>query len=107
MTGSDELPKAAQAAILLGFHSRGHGALLEPYARAYVEVVEPLWEARSTEKAMLVASALYPREVVSADTLAVVDAWLDSPGRPAACRRLVSEGRDETSRALRARAADA
>ena len=107
VTADDSLPKAAQAAVLRGFHARGHAALVAPYAKAYVDSLAGLWESRATEKAMLAASGLYPRLVVDAATLALVDGWLATGDRPAACRRLVSEGRDETARTLRAQAVDA
>ena len=50
---------------------------------------------------------VYPFDQVSAETVAMTEAWLAQDGHHPAVRRLVAEGRDGVARALRARAKDA
>ena len=72
----------------------------------YFDVIDGVWERRSIEVASKVIVGLYPRWAVDQRTVDLALAW-DAGDHPSALRRLVSEGRSGTERALRARAADA
>ena len=79
---------------------------MAPYVEKYFADVAGVWERRSIEVAQKVAVGLYPRWATDQRTVDLATAW-DSDNHPAALRRLVSEGRAGTERALRARGADA
>jgi aminopeptidase N len=107
VVSDDQLPNAIGEAIVRGFFHPTQAALTAPYAMAYFQVVDKVWERRSSEVAQTVAIGLYPSPHVSWDVVDAADAWLADASRSPALRRLVSEGRDATLRALRARARDA
>ena len=79
---------------------------MAPFVEKYFAEVGGVWERRSIEVAQKVAVGLYPRWAIDQRTVDLALAW-DSEEHPSALRRLVSEGRSGTERALRARAADA
>ncbi|MBT8226845.1 MAG: aminopeptidase N [Dactylosporangium sp.] len=103
----DHLPNWLQRSLLQGFQHPSHVALTGPYTRKYFTVIDGIWARRDSEQAQDFVQLAYPAYQISEDTLGLTDAWLAEPGRPAALRRLVVEGKDSVVRALRARAADA
>jgi aminopeptidase N len=100
-------PLATKRAILTGFWQPDQEQLLVDYAeRRWVEVLERIWAERSVDEALDLTNAVYPSlfvapEVVDAANRALANETLPPPGR-----RSVIEGKDDTLRALRARAAD-
>jgi aminopeptidase N len=80
--------------------------LLAPYAPRYFDVIRDVWARRTTEIARTIASGLYPRLIVSEDTLARTDALLAGDDLPAALRRLLREERAELARSLAAQQRD-
>jgi aminopeptidase N len=50
---------------------------------------------------------MFPRTLISTETLDTVDAWLESSDANPAAKRYVREGRDDVARALAAQARDA
>jgi aminopeptidase N len=105
----DELPNAMQRAVIGGFAHRRQGELVAPYAMRYFDEVRDVWERRSSELAQNVVVGLFPSwsSTTTAETMAAADRFLADDSMPAALRRLVSEGRADIARALRAREADA
>ncbi len=105
----DELPHAMQRAVINGFVSPGQGELIAPYMQRYFDEIGELWERRTSELAQTVVVALFPTwsSTISPDTLAAADEFLAGDTVPPALRRLVTEGRADVARALRAREADA
>jgi aminopeptidase N len=99
----DELPNAINEAIISGFSHPAQKALLADYVTAYFADVADVWERRSSERAQPVATGLYPHWAVDPATVEAADAWLADESHPPALRRLVSEGRAGTLRALAAR----
>jgi aminopeptidase N len=79
--------------------------LLEPYVARYFDVIRDVWASRTTEIARTIATGLYPRLFVSADTLARTDALLAGE-LPTTLRRLLAEERAELARALAAQTRD-
>ena len=84
-------------------------SLLTPYVARYFAEVSEVWERRTSELAQNVVIGLFPvwSSTISADTLAAADEFLGRDDLPAAQRRLVSEGRADVARAVRARQTDA
>jgi aminopeptidase N len=104
----EDLPNAMQRAIIGGFAHRRQGELVAPYARKYFDDVQGVWDRRSSELAQNVVLGLFPSwsSTITSQTLAEADEFLANDAVPSALRRLVSEGRADVARALRAREAD-
>jgi aminopeptidase N len=104
----DSLPNAMQEAVIAGFAPASQGELVAPYARRYFEDVREVWERRTSELAQNVVVGLFPSwsSTITDETVALADEFLADQDVPFALRRLVSEGRADILRALRARQAD-
>jgi aminopeptidase N len=97
-----ELPNAIVESIVGGFYHPAQHALTEPYVQRYFDSISDIWQQRPGEMARMLARGLYP-DAVSDAALAAADAFLARSTLPPPLRRLVSEGRDDVQRALRAR----
>jgi aminopeptidase N len=106
LINDDGMANALQDAAIGGFTHPAQTQLLGPYVDRYFADVADVWERRSIEVAQKVAVGLYPRWAVDQRTVDLA-VQFDAGEHPTALRRLVSEGRSGTERALRARAADA
>ncbi len=106
LINDDGMANALQDAAIGGFSHPAQRDLMAPYVEKYFAEVGGVWERRSIEVAQKVAVGLYPRWATDQRTVDLANEW-DSEDHPPALRRLVSEGRAGTERALRARAADA
>jgi aminopeptidase N len=104
----DTLPNAMQEAVIAGFSHSTQGALVAPFAVRYFDEVSDVWERRTSELAQNVVVGLFPSwsSTINAETVALADAFLARADVPSALRRLVSEGRADVVRALRAREVD-
>ncbi len=104
-----EVSHAVMRAVLTGFRSPLHSELLAPYPTQYFEKVAEVWERLTPETARVIVAGLFPAwsSAINEDTLRLADGFLADTSRPAALRRLVSEGRADVARSLRAREADA
>ena len=107
LTEGEALPNWLQRALLGGFQHSAQVALTAPYAARYFEVVDQIWATRDSDPAQEFVEGAYPILQINAETLRATEAWLAVPGKPAALRRLVAEGRDSVVRALAGRAVDA
>jgi aminopeptidase N len=107
-TEDDHLPNAMQEAVIAGFAYPTQGALLEPYVPRYFQAVPDVWRRRTSELAQNVAIGLFPTWIstITPATIEAADEFLGRSELPAALRRLVSEGRADVARAVRARATD-
>ncbi len=104
----EPLSLATQRAILDGFWRPGHSALLSEYAEVrWVDALTRVWAERGADERLALTAALFPATRASTAILAAADRVLATDLLPAAGRRIVAEGRDDTLRALRAQAADA
>ncbi|HKS44474.1 MAG TPA: aminopeptidase N [Amycolatopsis sp.] len=101
----DELPNAVGTSIIGGFSHPGQKELLGEYVGEYFAVIDDVWQRRSSERAQPTIVGLFPAWAVEHSTVAAADEWL-ADERPAALRRLVSEGRAGILRALAAREFD-
>ena len=104
-TSETELPNAITEAIIGGFYHPAQRELTEPFVQRYFDTIGQIWEQRSGEMARAIAVGLYP-DPISDSAVAAADAFLADATLPPALRRLVSEGRDDVQRALRARVRD-
>jgi aminopeptidase N len=101
-TTDEELPNAIVESIVGGFYHPAQHELTEPYLRRYFDTVGQIWEERPGEMARMLVVGLYP-DAISDAALSTADAFLSQASVPPPLRRLVSEGRDDVRRALRAR----
>ncbi|MFH7597128.1 aminopeptidase N [Streptomyces racemochromogenes] len=93
--------------IGLGIAQGCQRELLRPYADRYFAEIGEVWAGRSAEVARTLVTGLYPRLLVEQETVDRTDAYLAEAAPPPALRRLLTEARDEVSRALRAQGVDA
>jgi aminopeptidase N len=105
ITTDRELPLATLQAMMGGFHRPGQDDLLRPYVDPYVDVLPEVWRDRVTEEAMAMTGGLYPAWIVEDGVVAAADRALRL-GLPSIANRILSENRDRTLRAMRARASD-
>ena len=98
---------AMRRAIAGGFWQPGQEALLSPYIDRYPAAIARAWAERNPEEAISLSAGLYPSVIVDQRAMDAADAALNGGALPAPGQRIVAEHRDETWRALRARAVDA
>jgi aminopeptidase N len=102
-----DVPNETQRSIAYTFDASGQEAELAPYLEKYLTTADTIWEERGGQIASTTLEYMFPRVLISQETLTRVDEWLaTSPANPAA-KRYVREARDDVERALRARAFDA
>ena len=100
---NDELSTSMRSTLQKGFMKVRQQEILASYVDPYFEALLKMWSNSSFEVASTSVEALYPRYVITQETLDKTDAWLNGigSGAPDVLRRLVSEGRDSLARALR------
>ena len=101
-----ELPNALLEATIAGFAQSGQEDLLADFADRYFEAVPQIWQERTPETAAALTASLYPYLLVESKTVAAADRLLADDSLHPSARRLVSEGRDGTLRAMRAQELD-
>ncbi|WP_210035351.1 aminopeptidase N [Pseudonocardia parietis] len=102
----DSLPNAINEAAIAGFSHPAQRHLLDGYVERYFAEIDGVWARRTSELAQNVVVGLFPSWAVRRETVDAADAWLAGDSKPAALRRLVSEGRAGIVRALAAREFD-
>ena len=103
----DDVPNETQRQIAAAFPAAGQGELLAPYLERYLTVADTIWEEKGTQRASTALEYMFLMPLVSPETVARLDEWLESsPANPAA-KRYVREGRSDMVRALAAQARDA
>ncbi len=105
----DSVPNAMQEAAIAGFAHSTQGELLKPYVERYFAEIPDVWRRRTSELAQNAVVGLFPTwtSTIEQATVDAADAFLAQVDVPPALRRLVSEGRADVLRALRARQTDA
>jgi aminopeptidase N len=103
-----ELSNSKRLYLARGFMQPRQVELLKEYVDPYFDALLDLWNSTSYEEASTKVQMLYPRFIVSQETLDKSDAWLNGAGKdaPVVLRRLVSEGRDSLARTLRIQVRD-
>jgi aminopeptidase N len=105
---SGSLPNAMFRATLDGFAGPDtDDELLEPYVRRFFDVVGEAWRDWSPDMAQYFAENAYPSWKISPETIAETDQYMERAQPSPSLRRLLAEGRDDVTRALRCRARDA
>ncbi len=104
----DEVPNAVLWEMVSGFAQPEQRELLRGYVDRYFDGLTRVWSTRTPEMAQNLVTVLFPRLLAEPATVERTDAWsAGTPEATAGLRRLVSEGRADVVRALRAQAADA
>ena len=107
MMTPDALPNSLLEATLGGFVNADQRALQAQFTERYFDAVPGVWAGRTSEVAQSIVQGLYPALLVDAATVERTERFLDeNPSLSFGARRLVAEGADGVSRALRARLAD-
>ncbi|MCG5216285.1 aminopeptidase N [Streptosporangium sp. KLBMP 9127] len=102
-----ELSGALLRSTVLGFMDPHHAALLDPYREKYFAEVGDLWKRWTSDMAQTFATGCYPALRIEQSTVDATESYIAAAEPPHALRRLLLEGSDGVSRALRARARDA
>ena len=108
MLHASDLSTAMRRAVMTGFRHRWRPDLLTPYVGRYFEEVGELWDRLTAETAKYLVIGLFPNwsSAIDPRTLQLADEFLADTSQPAALQRLISEGRSEVARAVRARGVD-
>ena len=106
---TENLSNTIHAYTCRGFNVALQSELLTPFIDRYFAILIDLWNTKGYEIAETTATMLFPGFIVSEDTLAKAQKWLDVTGKdaPNALRRVITEGRDALARSLRAQKKDA
>jgi aminopeptidase N len=99
------VPFNVRRAALDGFWHPTQTELTQAFVDPYFELLDKAWATWEAASARVFATQAYPGDVVGERTLAAADGWL-AADRPPSLRRLVSDQRDGTARAIAARGAD-
>ncbi|HWL99033.1 MAG TPA: aminopeptidase N [Nocardioidaceae bacterium] len=106
-TESDDVANETQRSIAASFQQPGQDDVLGPYVDRYLDLATSVWEVKGTQMATNILMLMFPRALPTPEVLARVSEWLDTTEANPAARRLVSEGRADLERALRAQERDA
>ncbi|MCC5577839.1 aminopeptidase N [Microtetraspora sp. AC03309] len=101
------LSGAVLRSTIAGFMDPAHVELLEPYGEKYFDEVGRIWKSWTSDSAQNFVIGCYPAMLIRPETVARTQDYISADQPPHALRRLVLEGADGISRALRARAKDA
>ncbi len=106
---SERLSNTIHAYTCRGFNVAMQSELLIPYVDQYFAILIDLWTTAGYEIAETTATMLFPSFIVTEETLAKAQKWIDVTGKdaPNALRRVIIEGRDALARSLRAQSKDA
>ncbi|RSN09522.1 aminopeptidase N [Nonomuraea sp. WAC 01424] len=106
IVGGDLANHIARATIT-GFQDPHHAELLEPYREKYFAEVGRVYQEWTFEKASTFAVGCFPTLLIEPATVKAAQDFLASEQPPQALRRLILEGADGVSRALRNQETDA
>jgi aminopeptidase N len=104
---TDNLSNTIHSYTCLGFNENIHHDVLADFVDPYFDSMLKVWETKGYEIAETTATLLFPTWVITPETLAKTEHWLNVTGKDAAhsLRRAITEGRDAMARALKARSA--
>ncbi|MFC4534083.1 aminopeptidase N [Sphaerisporangium dianthi] len=103
---SGSLSGAVLRATLVGFMDPRHVELLQPYGERFFQEVGRIYKSWPSDSAQRFATGCYPVLLIEPETVARTQDYISSSQPVPALRRLLLEGADSISRALRARAKD-
>ncbi|MEV1172799.1 ERAP1-like C-terminal domain-containing protein, partial [Nonomuraea sp. NPDC049784] len=90
-----------------GFQDPNHPELLEPYREKYFAEVGRIYREWTFDQASTFAVGCFPALLIEPETVKAAENYLEAEQPPQALRRLILEGADGVSRALRNREKDA
>ncbi|MEV0593759.1 aminopeptidase N [Nonomuraea cavernae] len=90
-----------------GFQDPHHPELLEPYREIYFAEVGRIYQEWTFDQAQTFAVGCFPSLLIEPETVVAAQDYLATAKPPQALRRMILEGADGVSRALRNRAKDA
>ncbi|MFG1945543.1 aminopeptidase N [Nonomuraea sp. NPDC048826] len=102
-----ELPNHIARTTINGFQDPHHAELLAPYRDKYFAEVGRIYREWTFDQASTFAVGCFPALLIEEETVRAAQAYLEAEQPPQALRRLILEGADGVSRALRNRARDA
>jgi aminopeptidase N len=98
----DDVANETQRSIAYVFDTSEQTDVLAPYVDRYLEAADTIWDEKGTQIASTMLEYMFPRSLTSAETLAKVDAWLESSRADPAAKRFVHDVRADIVRALAA-----
>ncbi|GII84086.1 putative aminopeptidase [Sphaerisporangium siamense] len=101
------LSGAVLRSTIVGFMDPNHTELLQPYGELFFSEVGRIYKEWTFDTAQRFAMGCYPMLLIEPSTVARTQDYISAEEPPHALRRLLLEGADGISRALRARARDA
>lgn len=102
---SGTLANAVFRSTVAGFQDPNHPELLEPYREKYFAEVSRLYKEWTFDSAQGFAVGCFPSLLIEQETVDAAQRFLTTAQPPQALRRMVLEGADGVSRAMRNRAA--
>ncbi|GAA3825252.1 aminopeptidase N [Sphaerisporangium flaviroseum] len=102
-----ELSGAVLRSTVVGFMDPHHVDLLQPYGERFFEEVGRIYKSWTSDSAQRFAMGCFPALLIDSATVARTQDYISSSAPSPALRRMLLEGADGISRALRARAKDA
>jgi aminopeptidase N len=103
----DDVANETMRQVAYAFPVPEQAELLAPYLEKYLAVADTIWEEKGTQRATTALEYMFPMPLVSTETLARVDTWLETSEANPAAKRYVREGRADMARALAAQTRDA
>jgi aminopeptidase N len=104
---SGKLPNHIARTTITGFQDPHHPELLTPYREKYFAEVGRIYQEWTFDQASTFAVGCFPSLLIEEETVRAAQDFLEAEQPPQALRRLILEGADGVSRALRNRARDA
>ncbi len=103
----DDVANETQRSVAAAFPVAGQADLLAPYLERYLATADTIWEEKGVQRASTALEYMFLMPLVSAETVARLDRWLEESSANPAAKRYVREGRSDMVRALAAQARDA
>ena len=103
----DDVANETQRSIAVSFQVPGQAELVAPFLDRYLAVAETIWEEKGVQRASTVLELMFPMPLISTETVARLDDWLETSTANPAAKRYVREGRADMVRALAGQERDA
>ncbi len=103
----DDVANETQRSVALSFPAAGQAELLAPYLEKYLAAADTIWEEKGVQRGSTVLEYMFLMPLVSDETVARLDRWLEESDANPSAKRYVREGRSDMVRALAAQVRDA
>ena len=107
-TEDESITNWSRLSAIQGYNRPIQRHLHEGFVDRYFDLILETYNTKSYEVSTSIIDLLYPSYLISTQTLAKTDAWLNGPGKDShpTLRRHILEAKDSLERALRVRAID-